>query len=297
MKFCLLLILTLSIITASAQNIIPKKKGSNYIYIDENGRKAFDMKFQDANRFFNDRAAVKKKGKWGFIDHSGNIVVPIRYQKVNSFKSERAIVSNEGNYFLIDKEGKIMSTKDDTLQYVAPEIYAFRQEGLYGFIDNNGKNLSDPIYSFVGKIYNKEVTVKKHDKWITWSTSGENSDNPDLLFIDPEVKPILTKECALNQFPAEQDKCSKAKLLEYIYQNVRYPKEAVQMGIEGMTVIQFIITTEGKVTDARIVRSLAGGLDKEALRVVNNLEDYSNPAYQDGIPVNMLFTLPVRFKL
>ena len=59
----------------------------------------------------------------------------------------------------------------------------------------------------------------------------------------------------------------------------------------------FVITKEGKVTDAHVVKSSGTeSLDNEALRVVNNMPDWK-PGKENGEPVNVHYTIPVVFKL
>ncbi len=99
---------------------------------------------------------------------------------------------------------------------------------------------------------------------------------------------------------AEKKACSDQKLLEFIYKNIQYPAIARENNIEGTVVIRFVVDKEGKVGKAEIVREIGGGCGEEALRVVlkmNELPERWSPGKQRGRPVNVYFTLPVKFVL
>lgn len=83
---------------------------------------------------------------------------------------------------------------------------------------------------------------------------------------------------------------------EFIQKNLTYPKSAEENGIEGRVFVQFIVSKEGKVTQAKVVRSVSPELDEEALRVINLLPEWT-PAKLDGKEVNVQFTIPINFKL
>lgn len=60
--------------------------------------------------------------------------------------------------------------------------------------------------------------------------------------------------------------------------------------------MQFIVGTDGSITNARVVRSVNQYLDKEALRVVSVMPRWK-PGMQDGKPVRVRYTVPVTFRL
>jgi TonB family protein len=98
----------------------------------------------------------------------------------------------------------------------------------------------------------------------------------------------------------ELQKCANQKLLQYIYTNLKYPKEAREAGIQGRVVAEFIITKEGFIESVNILRSIGGGADEEVVRVIgsmNEMEERWIPGKQRGKKVNVAFTIPVSFKL
>jgi periplasmic protein TonB len=81
-----------------------------------------------------------------------------------------------------------------------------------------------------------------------------------------------------------------------LYKNLRYPEEAYNNNIEGKVLIRFVITKDGTVTDATVLRSADPALDKAALDAVKKLPKF-NPGKQKGNPVNVWYTLPIVFNI
>ena len=84
--------------------------------------------------------------------------------------------------------------------------------------------------------------------------------------------------------------------LKFFSENLHYPDQAKEQGIQGKVYVTFIVETDGTVSDIRVVRGIGGGCDEEALRVVKIMPRW-NPGSQRGVPVRVQFTLPVKFTL
>mgnify|MGYP002719076136 FL=1 len=85
-------------------------------------------------------------------------------------------------------------------------------------------------------------------------------------------------------------------MMEWLGQNIQYPKEAVDAKVEGRVMVSFVIEKDGSVSNAKVIRSIDPLLDNEALRVVNAMPNWK-PGMQDGQPARVRFTIPVSFKL
>ena len=79
----------------------------------------------------------------------------------------------------------------------------------------------------------------------------------------------------------------------YLQTNIKYPQAA--NGAEGRILVQFIIDTDGSVTDAKVVKSVNPHLDAEALRVINAMPKWK-PGMQKGKAVRVKFTIPINFR-
>ena len=98
----------------------------------------------------------------------------------------------------------------------------------------------------------------------------------------------------------ERTKCSNEKFMQYIYSNLKYPKEAREKGIEGRVVARFVVTKKGEVKDITILRDIGAGCGDEVKRVIENMNSMPQPwvpGKQNNESVNVYYTLPVIFKL
>jgi len=86
-------------------------------------------------------------------------------------------------------------------------------------------------------------------------------------------------------------------LRKFIAENIIYPKEAMDIDIQGTVYVRFVVDTNGKVQNVNIVRGVDELLDAEAKRVVESLPNFEKPGYQRGKAVNVYYTLPISFKL
>ena len=66
--------------------------------------------------------------------------------------------------------------------------------------------------------------------------------------------------------------------------------------IEGMVIVQFVVKADGSVGNTKIMKGVNPSLDAEAERVVKSLPKFE-PGMQEGKAVDVLFTLPITFKI
>ncbi len=93
------------------------------------------------------------------------------------------------------------------------------------------------------------------------------------------------------QFPGGME-----ALYQYLSKNMMYPPRALYDSIEGRVYVQFIVNDDGTVSNVTVLKSLGHGLDKEAVRLIENLPKWI-PGEQGGKPVSVKYNLPVSFSL
>ena len=86
------------------------------------------------------------------------------------------------------------------------------------------------------------------------------------------------------------------KLFEFLGNNLVYPKEAKDAGIEGRVFVEFYIEKDGTVCDAKVLRGIGYGCDEEALRVIGLMPKWF-PGKSRGHAIRVRYTLPINFKL
>ena len=82
----------------------------------------------------------------------------------------------------------------------------------------------------------------------------------------------------------------------YIADSIQYPFVAKQLKTQGKVIVRFLVDKIGKVSDAKVMKSLDYFLDKEALRVINSMPNW-NPGFKCNEKKSILVTMPVIFKL
>lgn len=88
----------------------------------------------------------------------------------------------------------------------------------------------------------------------------------------------------------------KEALNQFLENNIKYPPKAAKKRIQGRVEVAFWIDRSGKVHDVRVVEPVDKDLDREAVRVCKLLPDFI-PATVNGEPVEVIFKLPIRFKI
>jgi len=85
-------------------------------------------------------------------------------------------------------------------------------------------------------------------------------------------------------------------LRRYIARKIQYPALAAEQGYEGKVFVQFVVTTDGSVAKVKVIKGANIELNKEALRVVNNMPKWI-PGEQLGKKIEVKYTIPIRFSL
>ena len=85
-------------------------------------------------------------------------------------------------------------------------------------------------------------------------------------------------------------------LMQYLAKNMRYPVEAQKNKVQGRVVVGFIVSKDGDIKKAHILRGVDPELDAEAIRVIESMPRWM-PGMQRGKAVAVSYTLPVMFRL
>jgi protein TonB len=85
-------------------------------------------------------------------------------------------------------------------------------------------------------------------------------------------------------------------LAEYTTQ-LQYPQQAVARNIQGQVTIGFAIDTLGQASDHRVLRSIGGGCDQEAMRVARTIPNEWIPARIGSRAVPAEYELTLTFRM
>lgn len=161
-----------------------------------------------------------------------------------------------------DSDGKVrfeVGTSDPTSSFDAT-IEAMSQAAPHGSVIVNDDGLSDEfmLYGF-------------SELW-KWGV-----DNCDLGGTRPGEEPQFREPVAV-------------KTVEAVY-----PEVARKARVQGVVIVEFVVGTDGRVTQARIVKPLPMGLDTAAVDALKRWE--FKPALRNGIPVEVSSTMTFTFRL
>ena len=82
---------------------------------------------------------------------------------------------------------------------------------------------------------------------------------------------------------------------KWVNENLKYPQTAKDADVQGRVVAQFVVGSDGKVGDVKVLRGVHPDLDAEVVRVISASPDWT-PGYVKGEPVKVTYTFPVVFK-
>ena len=102
---------------------------------------------------------------------------------------------------------------------------------------------------------------------------------------------VFTIVESMPQFPG-----GMPAFLAYLGKNIKYPRKATQLGVEGRVFVEFIVNKDGSLTDLKVVKGIGSGCDEEAIRVLSQAPKWA-PGKQRGKAVRVKMVVPIFFKL
>lgn len=109
--------------------------------------------------------------------------------------------------------------------------------------------------------------------------------------MEESTPPIFEIAEVMPEYPGGQE-----AMFKFLSSSIVYPTEMVDAGVQGKVFVEFIVRQDGSITDARVLRGVAGPLDQEAIRVVRTMPKWM-PGRQNGKPVDCRYRLPIAFHL
>lgn len=111
----------------------------------------------------------------------------------------------------------------------------------------------------------------------------------------PEKGPKFTDEFTvveeMPEFPGGLE-----GLYKYLNKNTKYPTQSKNMGKEGKVYVSFVIEKDGSLSNIEIVKGVEKNLDKEAIRVIQNMPNWK-PGKQRNQLVRVRLVQPISFEL
>jgi TonB family protein len=90
-------------------------------------------------------------------------------------------------------------------------------------------------------------------------------------------------------------KGGQSALYTYLVNNLAWPDVSADKIYEAKITLGFIVTKQGKISKARVVKGAHAKLDAEALRVIAAMPDWEN-GLNKGKPVNVFVNIPLTYR-
>lgn len=119
------------------------------------------------------------------------------------------------------------------------------------------------------------------------TSSFTNLDVPE----EEPTAPSIMDYNAIGQkpeFPGGQQ-----AMMQAIVGNYNYPNIDREQGNGGMIMMQFVVGVDGNIRDVKVMRGINERMDKEAVRVIENLPKWK-PGKNAGNPVPVRMMIPIR---
>ncbi|PJJ80299.1 M56 family metallopeptidase [Mucilaginibacter auburnensis] len=83
---------------------------------------------------------------------------------------------------------------------------------------------------------------------------------------------------------------------KYLSENVKYPAQSREDGVQGKVFVTFVVEADGSLSDIRAVRGPSADLNAEGVRLISNSPKW-DPGVQNGTKVRTQYTVPINFVL
>ena len=286
-------------------NVVPLKNDklqveneSGFGLFDANGRNTLECVYDALEEDYFGNITMKKDGLIGKTDPQGAIVIPCEYSSIQPSGKDRYLVSQNDKYGVLSNGKLTVPAIYDALRPGSTDHFIAKKNLKTGIVDQFN-NIALPFdYDGIDHyVLNEGGLVKYNGEWGVINADKEFSKPTGRIeYRNPDEAPRF-KDCEeFANDPGKRKSCAERAMLEHLYGNIKYPVEARNNGIQGTSVISFLISPKGEIREGEVRKSIGGGCDEESLRVIHAMPNWI-PGKVEGEPVWSRYILPVRFRL
>ncbi|MGL5721289.1 MAG: WG repeat-containing protein, partial [Brevinema sp.] len=163
-KQFLLIIVAPILLFAQNTELFPYPSGGKWGYINAQGRIQVEPNYDSASSFSSGLGRVGKlvdqEFLYGFINASGQEVIQPKFLYVSDFHQGLAAVQIRDKYSYLRPNGEISSELFDQIYPASENMSRFRQNGLYGFANNNAYPIIPASFTEAENFQNGLAVVK-----------------------------------------------------------------------------------------------------------------------------------------
>lgn len=217
----------------------------------------------------------------------------------------RAGLKNE--YYLLSPTGQLLSKKGFARMDVPnkDQVRIFQKDER-----TNGRLRA--VAKVKGMGYEEWIALNENGEAFYFSNDAIIFEEVEEEFIDQPVEEEMEIVMEEVDVPYQEEKVAASKsnnpnrysefpggdeaINKFIYDNLKYPKEAKEKGIQGEVHIYFKVDIDGSIFNAIIAKDIGGGCSEEALRIVNAMPNWE-PGMTGGTPTITSQMVRVKFEL
>lgn len=187
---------------------------------------------------------------------------------------------------LINEQGKVDYIRPVLAEneFLAKEILPIAENWKFKPAEKNGKAVKGQSNFGLVINFNEDGKYKIDFAFTT-------SEGSTLSYTEDGYKEINSEE----YFVALEEMPSPKGGIKSIQEKIKYPKEAMEQGVEGRVFVKAFINEHGDVDAVEIVKGIGHGCDKMAANAVKNTK--FTPGMQRGEPQKVQVVVPILFKL
>jgi TonB family protein len=127
------------------------------------------------------------------------------------------------------------------------------------------------------------ATLNKATKPVAY-VSYDEEINEDQVFLVVEQMPVFENPEYDNSFK------------NYVQKNLHLPSSIIESSFKGKVFVEFIIESDGSISNVQVIQGIQVELDKEAVRVIESSPKWK-PGVQRGKPVRVKMNFPISFEM
>lgn len=121
----------------------------------------------------------------------------------------------------------------------------------------------------------------------------DSTEHKDVPPVDPPLPPV---DPNIPVYGADEPPVFDGDIYKFIRDHLNYPQIAKENGTQGIVGISFIVERDGSVSTIKTLSEVGDGCTQEAIRVIKLLPKWK-PGKNKGMPVRVIFNVPIKFRL
>ena len=241
--------------------------------------------------------------------------LPTTWDKALYFKQKKRITKSDGTQTSTILIYQLWDVQLESPFFSSSELT--KKEGRFLFCDSKRVVMRD--ISYLNDVYHGQYLTFYEDGKLSnveWYENGKREKTGTYYYQNGVVSSIEQYEAdsliSFKLFNEDGSKDSISKfpnvpaafigsggnLKRFLADSIRYPIVAIELGIQGKCFLQFVVRTDGAISDVKILRGVPDcpECDQEAVRVIKAMPNWK-PGKDHNRIYNSTFNLPISFKL